>query len=415
MSDEHLQAAIDVRHVLDEFRYFWGAARERYQSPDEFAFSLNAAIQAARNITFRAQAGGKSANGFQAWYLAWQECFKADEIMAWLNASRRSIVHLSGLRKNSMARMRLLFAYDWDVLMSKDIDLDTPLDEIAAAFRDALPDYFEGNVLIDIERRWEADELQGREILEALTHAYRLLAAFVCDFGRLVDRAPLGCERSVAESAALPAEMLVPALTERLCVDPYTGRRYGDQEQDSAISDAPRPRGAHDGSVPESELPSSPFEFAEGVVLPRVVEVIGEGDSLEPLVMLHVSEGGWHVSMLAFEDTLDKLRLAFRLADLAERRGYDGLVMASEAWYLEASDQDVDWDSIFPPDIASMPSKSEAVQVAAMDSSGRTEAWLVPLFDGPTRRVAGEAIHVETEECCLGFGMPLLRAWQTRS
>ncbi|MBN1461352.1 MAG: hypothetical protein JXA57_17630 [Armatimonadetes bacterium] len=88
---------------IRQLDYFWVEAHNSYHDPQAFTAVVDAAIQQARNITFRLQAHKDAIPGFDEWYAPWVEYLKAHPILEWTKTARNIIVKERGLSPESEA------------------------------------------------------------------------------------------------------------------------------------------------------------------------------------------------------------------------------------------------------------------------------------------------------------------------
>jgi hypothetical protein len=110
------------KRLLEAHR-LWHQTLDNYFDPEGFRVNLNATIQSLRNLTFALQYEKKVFKNFDDWYNNWQDKMKNDELMSWLNNSRRKIVHMEDLKTKSIARVTI---YHYSEIFKADIEI--PID-----------------------------------------------------------------------------------------------------------------------------------------------------------------------------------------------------------------------------------------------------------------------------------------------
>lgn len=166
---------------LGQVHLLWHQTLEKYDSPDGFVANLNSTIEALRNVTFMLQNEKHKIPDFDKWYGEWRDKMKADAVMTWLNEARTIVVHSSDLETRSTARATIHTNLP---LACTTIDLPPLLPFYAACevIARTIPEPFASNkadLVLSIERRWIAKQLPGWELLDALGHAYGVLADIV--------------------------------------------------------------------------------------------------------------------------------------------------------------------------------------------------------------------------------------------
>src|SRR6266511_3134513 len=197
---------------LQDLHRLWHQTLESYSDPDGFRVNLNAAIEAARNVTFMLQSEKAAIPEFDRWYASEQEALRSDELMTWLRDARNTVVKQADLETTSTAvalvHDNLDFAR-WKMTVPPVV----PTEAIAMALvksappevRQMLP-YF----IVSVERTWMATSLPDRELLDALAHAYSKLLGIVIaahdrtatDIGSCSLASPVHAAESTAEVPA---------------------------------------------------------------------------------------------------------------------------------------------------------------------------------------------------------------------
>lgn len=171
----------NTHNRLDQVHLLWHQALEKYDSPDGFVANLNSTIEALRNVTFMLQNEKHEIPDFDKWYDEWRNKMKTDSIMTWLSQARTIVVHSSDLETQSTARATIHTNLP---LAHFSLELHPLLPFYAACevIAQKIPEPFASNktdLVLSIERRWVAKQLPGWELLDALGHAYGVLANIV--------------------------------------------------------------------------------------------------------------------------------------------------------------------------------------------------------------------------------------------
>lgn len=188
---------------LREAHHHWHQALDAYQDPELFRISLNATIQALRNVTFPLQKAAAHEEAFQAWYPSQQEFMKSDAVMRWIVDSRNRVVKEYDLMLHSTAAVSIHLNYRdaaqslarsiGDSMRHSDTGEGRVMDNyesvnptaaapaIAQMLRDrhSVPLSSLDRGVFTVERRWIDSGLPDWELLGALAHAYGVLRGVV--------------------------------------------------------------------------------------------------------------------------------------------------------------------------------------------------------------------------------------------
>jgi hypothetical protein len=172
---------------LAEAHLLWHQSLDQYHNPEAFRANLNSTIQALRNITWVLQSEKRMIPDFDNWYASWQEKLRSSPLCRWLIDARNTVVKQGELNTHSTALVKLLTWRD-EKLMESEFPPEIPSSLI---FRNpsvvelinkaGLPPADRKGAVIEVERRWSASDLNGREILDALAEIYGILSELVLD------------------------------------------------------------------------------------------------------------------------------------------------------------------------------------------------------------------------------------------
>jgi hypothetical protein len=153
-----------------------------YLEPDLFRMNMNQFLQTARTVSFLIQKNKTLIENFDRIYMqetvpAWQ----ADEVMKWAKESRNQIEKEGDLELHSTLTVSLLFSFEehYDLTIPcTATDLVTATTKRLIRYcRQQMPSGISDVAVIRIERRWVANSLPNREVLQALTYIYGRLWA----------------------------------------------------------------------------------------------------------------------------------------------------------------------------------------------------------------------------------------------
>lgn len=153
---------------------------ETYFAPDRFRQNTNQFLQTARTVTFIIQKNKSAIHDFDRWYKnnvlsPWSD----DPIMTWAKDARNVIEKEGDLDMQSTLRASVLYSY----ISSEDMVVNTTRDEVLKAdinklvrfAKSKLPPGIADAAVLKIERRWIANSLPDRELVNSLTYAYARL------------------------------------------------------------------------------------------------------------------------------------------------------------------------------------------------------------------------------------------------
>ena len=142
-----------------------------YFDPQRFRQTLNAEIQAIRNVTFVLQKCGSRLEGFEQWYKVWQETMKSDKILKWLIGSRNRVVKEDDLETYSLARIQIYRDWNNPPITTTEVSPNLPPEKYAINLSKFIPDYIKTeDTLLHIERRWVDKDFPDFEIVHLLNH-----------------------------------------------------------------------------------------------------------------------------------------------------------------------------------------------------------------------------------------------------
>jgi len=385
---------------LDEMHYFWHQTAEAYSTPEEFRYNLNALIQAARNVTFMLQSEKDRIPDFEVWYERWREKLKADPIMKWLHDARTTVVKQADLKTSSQARVDLIASYTDSPQMEATVSpLLTTEEMLATAPVRQILEEARSNPVLEVERTWVADGLEGLELLEAFAHAYGVLF-------KIVAEAHEKCGATMKVEVNRPPDLRLPCMVHTddyrcIRVDLQSGepRIFIQPEvaNDTASKEEAAQRYRFDKLGLERVPSGDPFELTPQY-LRMARAILAKDGNHAPMVLLRNPEGRWVVQMLLPEDRQDKFLHWRRLARDVEVYRYDAYIFISEAWMyqLEAPGQTVESE------------RREALVATAEAADGRVRHWVL-FFHRKNGKICFDEEHVD--EGVPGFSAPVREVW----
>jgi hypothetical protein len=176
---------------LNEAQHFFDQILRNYHRPWEFQFSLNAFVQAVRNITWMLQSEEHKPAGFDEWYEQQQAAMKASALLRRFVEARNIIVKRSSLTSKSSARVGLFRGRAMKLAIIRDLP---PFVDTYKVLANAAAD---GMQLVDkehtaigeqigVERTWIVDELGDGEAATHCLEALNFMGELVASAHRLV-------------------------------------------------------------------------------------------------------------------------------------------------------------------------------------------------------------------------------------
>ena len=170
---------------LKEVSKHWHQSLEDYNNIDDFIASINALIQAIRNITFIIQSNQASIPNFDIWYSKERELMKSDVVLRWLVEARNTIVKQKDLDFKSIAEItikdwneKVLSKFEVSALLSNDDIIELVMKNISNPVFIISASLMREPLLI-IKRTWIVNDLQEYEILKATAYWFNYLKLLV--------------------------------------------------------------------------------------------------------------------------------------------------------------------------------------------------------------------------------------------
>lgn len=403
---------------LREALTHWHRAAKAYAKPEEFRIDINACIQSLRNVTFVLQKQKANIHNFQEWYGQWQEALKKDVLMRWCVDARNTIVKQGDLKTKSIAKASLVASYLDAPINEFTVSPFTPTEIIADDIANkALSDELSKSGYLRVERQWVAENLTDVELLEALGHAFIILAKLVNDvikqkgpyiaYSKVSDKSSTPedlitqhdphdipqCMRAFAESRIiwlkLPTKKIVQV--ERLEVGSKsdireTATRYRLSEFEDSKNQTP------------TTLKQSVEFFLK--IGKRILEV---DDHHNPTLILIDRKRRACIAQTAFEDQDDKYMFWNQLAQEVKRDKITEIIFIVETWLYA-------FDSKQPFRKAKdVSNKKEALQATGISCKGNEFCITAP-FTNIDGKILFEE-NIETPSIGVSFLEPIKRVW----
>lgn len=345
-------------------RQLWEDAAREYFEPSRFVVHLQSCITTGRSVTFILQKQKGSVAGFDDWYAPHRQKLAEDPIMRWSQQARNFIEKEGDLKTLSQVRGEIIVSY-YEGPVTEWIPqalFASPFDFFRALPREIteIP-FVQANGTLLIERRWVDDQLPDLEVLEALAHVYKRLAAVVDDFCRLLDvPAP---DWLSEEPASMDALAMDRALYLSMRDGSAAGLRVLPKPDEKVRKKMLRKRyGKHEPLFRELRAANSFEELAHAQfnIARRLMTVDGYHEPFS-----YFFKGNQLTSLILSDhpDRATRYVMMRDLAKLAKIEGVDGYMLIAEAWMAKPTDSPTGF-------AADAPNRTEALTLIAGNSTG---------------------------------------------
>lgn len=383
---------------LESTHRLWHEALANYDDPDGFRTFLNSTIQELRNVTFVLKKERSKFPGFDAWYAPWQERLRANADSRWVVDNRNVVVKEGDLNAASRVQVRFFIGFQevrTPVVFEGPATAST--EDVAYALAKTAPAEVRKDAFLVVERRWEVEDLPGRELLDVLASAYGSLADLVksahlsaggqgcgaidCDDrGSFSESFLAGRPRCMAVSEdARTATVDLTSNSLRVLKTTYVKRATKDQQAVQRYAKsfpinkwkqmvgAPlteQARVMHDAARTFLETDGSVLQFTYLLREGKVVDAMG----------------------VAPQELADLPLVMMRIRKAVERTAADALLMNGEIWW---SDGKSGLRPTFDPD------RREAVQTVAVDRAGTRYCLMSEIDRAGGRPVLRPVVEIE--------------------
>lgn len=409
------------KRLLEAHR-LWHQTLDNYFDPEGFRVYLNATIQSLRNLTFALQYEKKVFKNFDDWYNNWQDKMKNDELMSWLNNSRRKIVHMEDLKTKSIARVTI---YHYSEIFKADIEIpiDIPYEMIVIYLKDNnyIKDYhIKNDFVLKINRKWVVDKLPNKELLNTLSYCYAFLNKLVinahnkldCDINscnikdelhqdkiKILDSGILSCMNTANEirtSKISLRKLQRLRLREKIVkedkeITKIAVERYNTKELDFSEKDK--------NIISQAKLF---IELSKNILKKDKFHM--------PMLLLRIpGKGivpyGSHIP----QDRSDKYIFMEEIAKKIEELNVDGVISIFESW-LSSDNESISKGN----PIENHKDKKECIQVGVITKNGTKKNFITPF----KRDENGEIIFdktIESVEDTFNYMKPILKVWNNEN
>jgi uncharacterized protein YchJ len=421
-ADKYTDCPIPMTHRrLAAAHLLWHQALEHYHDSDPFLANLNSTIEALRNVTFVLQKE-QAVPDFAAWYGKWQAALKENAAAKWLQGARTKVVHQGELESQSTAEVRLVTWQD-HTLASVVVPAETPSALILQGLpllslvekSGARPGDVE-DAAIAVERRWSAEGLDGREILETLAEVYGLLSDMVLEAHTL-----LRCFACIPEESDHPdfpssyhrtgtLECMVVGVEQRTqrfklsTLDELIPVMASESAPGLLMEAADRYGINKDGKLAAWQM-SDPATVAENVLY-RAKRVLRKDKCHHRMMFIRDGLGNWHNATLFAADRTEKHLLMRLAADFVERKGCDALIEVGEVW-IEPTKPVSGISNAAPPIMG----RREALFVSARTREGFRRTSVTPFKRGPFGGIKIGDTY-ECDDTTMLYLQPIIEVWR---
>lgn len=326
--------------VIDAYKdaeHFLMACGENYFDPEAFRRNLNAYVQAARNISFRVQGIKGDLEGFDSWYMPWREYMKSVPLLSWVADARTMVTKRRGLTANSRAHIRVFQSYDAPDTQVIEVDPQLPTAAIVVSALRAIPEEFRRFWTVEISRRWEVDDLPGKEVLAGLFESIRIYRAFITDMFRFMDEGSPGLPLvAVMNEPPMAAASQVQDMY-TLVLDPDSGAAVTHQNHviradAEGLAMAREVFGDVTPELKEAMKSEDLVERADAHI-EMAKSVRRSADEHYPFFWLRKADGTWEGKSTIFANKQHKFLFMHQMAEDIAENGYDALIFVTDSWF----------------------------------------------------------------------------------
>lgn len=394
---------------LHEAHRYWHVAQENYFDPEEFRMAMQACIQTLRTVTFMLQASKRSLDGFDAWYRPQQDKMRSDSILRWLIEARNHIEKAGDLATYSQMTAKIIASYN-DRFEVSSID-GSLFDSIKTLFSKVPPFYLVGQVfehgVLRVERRWVANTLPSRELLDALAHAYTVLSQVLADACTHWLLTPWSApnihdadvDTKLGESPNCMShrpEIIQMTISLKECASVQMFKKVVKRDETLEVAVTARYR------IERPNVQPSTLEGHAAMLFAHARRVIEKDGYHIPLVVLFRDSKIVHAMQLIYGNRAAKYMLMRDVATIVQHKKADAIMHIGEAWHARL---DPAHPFQYPSDV---PTKREILILMAStkDRSFSLEAEILRPNDSVQ---LGDT--VEETNCHFDMFSPVLKIW----
>lgn len=386
---------LGVHNRLSEVHKFWHDMLSGYQNPENFRISLNAAIQAIRNVTFLLQSNKSTIPDFDEWYEKYRDAMKSDDILKWLHQARNIIVKQEDLELHSIANARVRAWDDVSRLefqISPFITTEQIAKDLVRLHAVKAPEPIADHAILNVERRWVVNDLPKHELLDVISHGYKFFENLISDAHRKAKVDLDNCNTIYSpkhENPLMPC-MSVTRDDRSANIKISTQELFPKVEFDNINRELP----LYKESVRRYQKIDPPlpkriddlFEFVR-IINERAKQMLVMDKGHQTIFILCSPDGSYSPLEVRADSKSEQFILIRSVADQVKRAGASGIVAISEVWLIPESER-VGYQ--LPGE---HPKRKEALQVSAVN---KTKSIILNTFF--SRDKDGNILLSETHE-----------------
>ncbi|MGB6101072.1 MAG: hypothetical protein WBG44_09365 [Comamonas sp.] len=348
---------------------------ETYFLPDRFRQNINQFLQTSRTVTFIIQKNKGRIPEFDSWYKgAVLQPWQADPVMSWAKDARNVIEKEGDLEMYSTLQVAVLYSYESDEDMIIEVTrkelLQASIEQLLKIARNKLPPEILVSAVLKTQRKWVANTLPGRELIQALTYVYSQLyevcSGLAAHLESELDSSvpyPTNFDPNSNDIARVRfMKLRQPGVGQnksvRFKADPNFKAPPALQKLKNDFDAMPKPASLADVVSRHAKMAQATFE-----------------QYANHIPMLALYDKNWrHIDFLstAFSDQSEKYLFWRNAADRAFYLKAYAMVWTSELWIRDLKDGN-------NRPISELPIIGEQLHVVAVDASGATEvvAWSI--------------------------------------
>lgn len=400
---------------FEDAHQHWHDAADAYHDPPRFRRTVDALIQAARNVTFRLQAAKAEGPESFEWYEgdhedSWQAFMRSVPEMVWLRDARTEVTKRKGLSRTSFAIVSLVEGYlePTDTLLKLPADLPTPsLVERAVA---GIPAEFRPHQAVEVVRRWEVTDFSGEELLGVLRHCLHILDGLLL----------YAAEVSGGRSPEIPSEFVRTVEVPRCMIptpdlvaltfeaDTLDQVAFGLRKEEATEEGWEAAVKRYGGKKKLDAIESDTFEgFARRIHEGSRIAFKKDGAVL-PFAFLRSGGGDWTPFGTLAEGKRDKYMMWRNLGILTLINGYDAVVHTGEMWFAPSPKDPTPY-----LDVSTQPGVKEILATIYEERDG-TQGVIASRIHrlGPVAVLGKPGMEFDVKE--MVFLEPIRRAWNMR-
>lgn len=382
---------------------------DSYADPDGFRANLNSTVQSLRSVTNMLQKEKRQVPGFEEWYEDWRDRMKTDEVLVWLDDARTRVFHRGDLEVNSTAEIRI--RDEWAPAKVLATDEVSPFEStefmasglaagFIAGFKErtgtAPPEF----VILEVERRWVERELPDWELMDALAHAYGVIATVVAEAHERAGARYETADTTHGDPELIDVSHLGGRLPCMVATDAVRTARVklqsgellkpeqGWMPYDDALGEIAAKR-YHQDTAPRPTS-DDPLDIAEWFANQARRVLLVDGYHV-PITLLLGPNGMLPIYHPA-KDRADKFMNWDAIANHVERVGATAFISIAEAWHYKLPGSELEA-------LIERPRREEQLMVAAATRDGRYRIWTMRFTRGLSGRIIPSPMQVtDTDE-----------------